>query len=97
MALSEKAKIVYDYVKAHDGEDFTAADIEAATGLSKKVVDGVVTSAFQKKELMKRTEAEVEVTGDDGKVTHKKVKFITFTDKGREFDPDAPEAPKEDK
>ena len=88
MALKENSRKVLDYVKANDGADMTAADIAAGTGLEVKQVNGIVTSAFQKKGLMKRTPAEVQL--EDG--THKAVKFISLTDEGRNFDPDAEEA-----
>jgi hypothetical protein len=80
MALKENSKIVYNWVKEHDGEDFTAADIAAATGLEVKQVNGIVTSAFQRKGFMVRE--EVAITGG-------KVKYIRLTDEGRELDPDA--------
>lgn len=85
--LSENARIVYDYVKAHNGENFTAADIADATGLPKKTVDGVVTMAFQKKKLMQRTPAQIQL--DDG--TTKEIKFISFTEAGLAFNPDEAE------
>jgi DNA-binding MarR family transcriptional regulator len=88
MALKPNSLTVFNYVKEHDGEDFTAADIAAATGLEKKSVDGIVTSAFQKKGLMVRIPAEVEL--EDG--THKPVKLIRLTDEGHAFDPDKTEA-----
>jgi len=85
MALTEKSRVIYDYVKEHDGQQFTAQDIADATGVPVKSVNGVVTMSFQKKNLMERIPAEIEV--EDGK--HKSVKFIQLTDKGRNFDPDA--------
>ena len=85
MALTEKSRVIYDYVKEHDGQQFTAQDIADATGVPIKSVNGVVTMSFQKKGLMERIPAEIEV--EDGK--HKSVKFIQLTDKGRNFDPDA--------
>ena len=88
MALKENSRKVLDYVKANDGTNMTAADIAAGTGLEVKQVNGIVTSAFQKKGLMKRTPAEIQL--EDG--THKAVKFISLTDEGRNFDPDAEEA-----
>lgn len=87
MALKENSRKVLDYVKANDGTNMTAADIAAGTGLEVKQVNGIVTSAFQKKGLMQRTPAEVQL--EDG--THKAVKFISLTDEGRNFDPDAEE------
>ena len=88
MALKENSRKVLDYVKANDGADMTAADIAAGTGLEVKQVNGIVTSAFQKKGLMKRTPAEIKL--EDG--THKAVKFIKLTAEGQEFDPEATDA-----
>lgn len=87
-ALKENSRKVLAYVVEHDGEDFTAKDIAAETGLDVKQVNGIVTSAFQKKNLMVREESERPLA--DG--THEKVKFIRLTDEGRAFDPDATEA-----
>ena len=87
MALKENSRKVLDYVKANDGTNMTAADIAAGTGLEVKQVNGIVTSAFQKKGLMKRTPAEIQL--EDG--THKAVKFISRTEEGKSFDPDAEE------
>ena len=93
MALKENSKIVYNYVKEHDGENFTAADIAEATGLRPQSVNGIVTSAFQRHKnadgveepLMERVPAEIELA--DG--THKAVKFIRLTEAGRAFDVNA--------
>lgn len=85
--LKENSRKVYDYVKSVDGQNVTAADIAEATGLEVRSVNGIVTSAFQKKGLMERIPAEVEL--EDG--SHKAVKFIRLTDAGKEFDPDAVE------
>ena len=87
--LKENSKLVFNFVKEHDGENFTAAESAEATGLEVRSVNGIVTSAFQRKGLMARTPAEVEVTDKDGKVAHKAVKFISLTDEGRAFDPEA--------
>lgn len=83
--LKENSLKVFEYVKAHNGEDMTAADIAEATGLEIRSVNGIVTSAFQRKELMERIPAEI--TLEDG--SHKAVKFIKLTEKGLEFDPSA--------
>ena len=85
MALKENSRKVFEFVKAHDGEDFTAKDIAAALDLAVQSVNGIVTSAFQRKGLMERIPAEVE--NADG--THDKVKLIKLTDAGKAFDPDA--------
>lgn len=95
--LKENSRIVYDYVKVHEQENITANDIAEATGLSPRSVNGIITAAFQRyknadKEvvpLMVRVPAEIEDPENPG--LHKTVKFIQFTDAGREFDPDESE------
>lgn len=80
--LSENAKKVYEFVLAHDGEDFIAADIAKATGLEVKQVNGIVTSAFQKKGLMER----IPVTIEDAEGNTKSMKLIKLTDAGKELE-----------
>ena len=87
MALKENSKKVFNYVKEMDGQNITAADIAEATGLEVRSVNGIVTSAFQRKGLMERIPAEIQL--EDG--THKAVKFISLTEEGKSFDPDAEE------
>ena len=92
--LKDNSKLVINFVKQHDGEDFTAQDIADATGLGVRQVNGIITSAFQRYKdkdkneipLMQRVVAEI-VDPETG--LHKPVKFIQLTDEGREFDPDA--------
>lgn len=76
---------VWNFINENDGADFTAADIAEALSLEVKSVNGILTSAFQKKGLIIREEAEIELP--DG--SHKKVKFIRLTDTGRNWTPDA--------
>ena len=85
MALKENSRKVFDYVKANSSKDFTAKDIAAALDLPVQSVNGIVTSAFQRKGLMERVPAEIE--NADG--THDKVKLIKLTAAGKAFDPDA--------
>ena len=73
--MKENSKIVFNYVKEHEAEDITAADITEATGLPVKSVNGIITSAFQKKGIMERVEADV--VAEDG--TKKTVKLIKLT------------------
>ena len=87
MALKENSKKVFNYVKEMDGQNITAADIAEATDLEVRSVNGIVTSAFQRKGLMERIPAEIQL--EDG--THKAVKFISLTEEGKSFDPDAEE------
>ena len=84
--LKENSKTVFYFVKEHDGEDFTAQDIADATGLEIKSVNGIVTAALCRKgkDYAVRIPGEIEVTDEEGNVTHKAVKFIQLTEKGRE-------------
>ena len=85
--LKENSKLVFNYVKENEGNNITAADIAEGTGLEVRSVNGIVTSAFQRKGLMERVPAEVEM--EDG--SHKAVKFIRLTADGKAFDPEAKE------
>lgn len=84
MAFSENSKLVYNVVKENNGK-LTAKDIAAMLDMSDKSVNGIVTSAFQRKGFMERIEAEREL--DDG--THEKVKLVALTPAGEELDVDA--------
>jgi hypothetical protein len=85
MAMKENSKNVLNYLKGIDGEKVTSGDVAEALGLEKRQVDGIFTSAIQRKGLGIRVPAEVEL--DDG--SHKAVKFLQLTPAGMEFDPDA--------
>ena len=92
--MNDNSKKVFNFVKEHDGEDFTAQDIANAVDLSVRSVNGIITSAFQRHKdadknevpLMVRVPAEIE---DPETGLHKAIKLIQLTDAGREFDPDA--------
>jgi hypothetical protein len=85
MAMKENSKNVLNYLKGINGENVTAADVAEALGLEKRQIDGIFTSALQRKGLGVRVPAEIEL--EDG--THKAVKFLKLTDAGMAFDPDA--------
>ena len=85
MAMKENSKAVLNYLKSINGADVTAADVADALGLEKRQVDGIFTSALQRKGYGVRVPAEIEL--DDG--SHKQVKFLKLTDAGMELDPDA--------
>ena len=87
MAMKENSKKVLNYLKEIAGENVTAADVAVALGLEKRSVDGIFTSAIQRKGLGVRTPAEIEM--EDG--SHKPVKFLSLTPAGMSFDPDATE------
>ena len=85
MAMKENSRNVLNYLKSVNGSDVTAADVADALGLEKRQVDGIFTSAIQRKGLGVRVPAEIEL--EDG--THKAIKFLRLTDAGLAFDPDA--------
>lgn len=83
--MSENSAKVLNYLKGKNGVDLTSEDVAEALDLSKRTVDGIFTSAIQRKGLGIRVPAEVEL--EDG--THKAVKFLQLTDEGMAFDPSA--------
>ena len=85
--MKENSKAVLNYLKQINGADVTSADVADALGLEKRQVDGIFTSALQRKGYGVRVPAEIEL--DDG--SHKQVKFLRLTDAGMAFDPDAEE------
>lgn len=89
MAMKENSKNVLNYLKDKNNAqvDVTAADVAEALGLEKRQVDGIFTSAIQRKGLGVRIPAEM--TLEDG--THKPIKLLKLTEAGLAFDPDATE------
>ena len=87
MAMKENSKAVLNYLKQINGQKVTSEDVANVLGLEKRQVDGIFTSAIQRKNLGVRIPAEIEL--DDG--SHKAVKFLQLTEEGLAFDPDADE------
>lgn len=89
MAMKENTKRVFEYLKTINGtKDVTAADVAEELGFETKSVNGIFTSAIQKKGYGVRIPAEVELA--DG--THKAVKLLKLTDAGMALDLDAADA-----
>ncbi len=86
-AMKENTRKVFDYLKDNADKDLTAADVAEVLGLEKRQVDGIFTSALQRKNLGVRELAEVELA--DG--SHQKVKYLRLTEDGMAFDPDSQE------
>ena len=86
--MKENSRKVLDYLKSVNGQNVTSADVAEALGFEKRSVDGIFTSAIQRKGLGVRTPAEIEL--EDG--THRSVKFLSLTAAGMAFDPDAEDA-----
>ena len=85
--VSEKSLTVLKYLQANPDANVTSADIAEVLGMEKKTVDGVVTAGLiRNKNLVERVEAEMEVTGEDGTVSHKPIKLIKLTAAGAAYD-----------
>ena len=84
MAMKENSKKVLNYLKEINGANVTAADVAEALGIEKKSVDGIFTSAIQRKGLGVRVPSEIAL--EDG--THKQVKFLQLTEAGMAYDPE---------
>ena len=88
MAMKENSARVLNYLKEIGDAQVTSADVAEALGLEKRQVDGIFTSAIQKKGYGVRIPAEIEL--EDG--THKNIKFLKLTDAGYALDPTSDEA-----
>lgn len=88
MAVKPNTIKVLNYLKENKNSNVTAADVANVLGLEKRQVDGIFTSALQRKGYGLREEAEIEL--DDG--THAKVKFLRLTPEGLSYDPSAEDA-----
>lgn len=89
MAMKENTKTVITYLQGlADDVNVTAQDVATALDMEKRSVDGIFTSAIQRKGFGVRVPAEVEL--EDG--THKAVKFLKLTAAGRELDVNAEDA-----
>ena len=85
MAMSENSRKVIEYLRTVNGKDVTAADVAETLGLGKQSINGIFTSAIQRKGFGFREEAEIEL--EDG--THQRVKYLRLTDEGMNVDLDA--------
>lgn len=87
MAMKPNTLAVLNYLKENHGKDLTAAEVAETLGLEKRQVDGIFTSAIQRKQLGFREEAEITLADN----SHQKVKYLRLTEAGLTFDPDAAE------
>ena len=87
MAVSENSLKVINYLKSIKGANVTSQDVADALGLEKRQIDGIFTSAIQRKGLGIRVPAEVEVEGG----LHKSVKFLQLTPAGLAWEPETEE------
>lgn len=81
--MTDNSKRVFGFLKEHYGEDLTANNIAEALDVSVATVTGSVNGLVKKGYAVRN-----EVAGDDDK---KVIKYITLTEEGYAFDPEAAE------
>lgn len=82
--MTDNARRIFQYLKENYGAKLTNADIATALGVSSPAVVGSVNSLV-KKGYAERTDATI-VGAEDKPV---KVRYISLTEAGYDFDPDA--------
>lgn len=86
--MTDNSRLVFDYLKANYGKKLTMHDIAEALGVSTSTVTGSVNGlANTKKHPAYAVRTEEQVTNAEGKVST--VKYISLTEEGMAFDPDA--------
>ncbi len=82
--MTEGSKRVFAFLKANHGVKVTAQDIAADLGVKISVVTGSVNGLVKKGYAIREA---TEIVGEDGKA--KATSYISLTDEGMAFDPDA--------
>lgn len=82
--MTENSRKVFDFLKANYGEKLVHSQIAEALGVSSATVTGSVNGLVKKGYAVRNEETTM---GEDGKATT--VKYISLTDAGYAFDPDA--------
>lgn len=84
--MTEGSRKVFNFLKENYGEKLTNADIATSLGLTGPTVVGSV-NGLVKKGYATREEVTIPATEEGGK--DMKVKYISLTEEGMSFDPDA--------
>ena len=84
--MTDNSRKVFNFLKENDKE-FTAQEIAAALGVSVNAVTGSVNALVKNGRAIRREET---ATTAEGKAAV--VKYISLTEDGKNFDPDAVEA-----
>lgn len=82
--MTDNSRKVFEALKAHYGDKITHQQLVAELGVSSAAVSGSVNGLVKKGYAVRNEEVEM---GEDGKETV--VKYITLTEDGFAFDPDA--------
>lgn len=84
--MTENSRKVFEALKEHYGDKITHQQLVAELGVSSATVSGSVNGLVKKGYAVRNEETEM---GEDGKAVT--VKYITLTEEGMAFDPDASE------
>lgn len=82
--MTDNSRKVFEALKAHYGDKITHQQLVAELGVSSAAVSGSVNGLVKKGYAVRNEEIEM---NEDGKETV--VKYITLTEDGFAFDPDA--------
>ena len=85
--MTEGSRKVFNFLKDNYGEKITSADIATALGVTIPVVTGSVNGLVKKGYAVRE---EAVLPADEGE-KEVKVKYISLTEDGMNFDPDAVE------
>lgn len=88
--MTEGSRKVFNFLKDNYGIKLTTADIATSLGVTAPVVTGSVNGLVKKNLAVREEEV---VAGDNGKDI--KIKYISLTEEGMNFDPDAAEEKKD--
>ena len=88
--MTDTAKLVFSYLRENYGKDISAQAMAKDLGISINAVTGSVNGLCRDtKHPAYAVRKEVEVAGEDGKTST--IKYISLTDEGLAFNPDAAE------
>lgn len=89
--MTVNSRRVFDFLKENYGKNITAQEIAKALDVSVSTVTGSVNGlARDTKHPAYAMRTEVEIEGEEGKTV--KVKYISLTEAGLKFNPDAESA-----
>lgn len=86
--MTEGSKKVLETLKANYGKKWVTAELAEAAGVTAPAVTGAVTGMC-KKGYAVREEGTIPAKDKNGNDIEKTVKFISLTEAGLNFDPDA--------
>lgn len=87
--MTDNSRKIFEHLKSNYGEKMTGNDIKDALGVSISAVTGTVNGLVKKGYAVRE---QVTIDGADNKPVI--VKYISLTETGLDFDPDAAEAAK---